>query len=70
MIPHFGFFPRFKDKNRCLKESFLDSDIPPLENVREVSELPSFIGTDFCTSEGQKSGRITRSKSARFNPML
>ena len=57
-------------KNLRSEESFLESDIPPLESVPEVSELPSFIGTDFGTSEGQKSGRITRSKSARFNPIL
>ena len=57
-------------ENLITEESFLESDIPPLESVPEVSELPSFLGTDFGTREGRKSGRITRSKSARFNPML
>ena len=57
-------------ENLISEESFLESDIPPLESVPEVSELPSFLGTDFGSREGQKSGRITRSKSARFNPIL
>lgn len=59
-------------ENLISEESFLDSStsIPPLESVPEVSELPSFLGTDFGTREGQKSGRMTRSKSARFNPIL
>ena len=59
-------------ENLISEESFLDSstNIPPLESVPEVSELPSFLGADFGNREGQKSHRITRSKSARFNPIL
>ena len=55
------------------EKTFLDSildDIPPLEVIPESTELPSFLGTDFGARQSQKSGRITRSKSARFNPIL
>ena len=51
-------------------EPLSGDDIPPLEVIPESTELPSFLGTDFGARQSQKSGRITRSKSARFNPIL
>ena len=54
---------------KSILENSLIDDIPPLETVPEFCEIPSFVGTDFGDRQVQKSGRITRSKSARFNPI-
>ena len=51
-----------------LENSIMD-EIPPLETIPELCELPSFLGTDCEDRQVQKIGRITRSKSARFNPI-
>ena len=39
-------------------------DVPPLEIIPDMCELPSFLGKDF---EDRQCGRITRSKSLRHN---
>ena len=58
----------FISEKSMLENSLID-DIPPLETVPELYEIPSFLGTDYGDREVQKTGRITRSKSARFNPI-
>ena len=41
-------------------------DVPPLENLPDLSEFPSFLGKYFGD---RQCGRITRSRSSRFNPI-
>ena len=42
-------------------------DVPPLEIIPDMTELPSFLGKDF---EDRQCARITRSNSIRYNPIL
>ena len=42
-------------------------DVPPLEIIPDMTELPSFLGKDF---EYRQCARITRSNSIRYNPIL
>ena len=55
------------EKSFLENSSFVDEsiDVPPLENLPDLSELPSFLGKDFGD---RQCGRITRSRSSRFNP--
>ena len=51
---------------KSMLENSLIDDIPPLETVPELCEIPSFLGTDFGDREVQKSGRR---KVARYDPI-
>ena len=53
----------FLENNSLNDESV---DIPPLEAIPVICDIPSFLGTDF---EDRQCGRITRSKSSRYNPI-
>ena len=59
--------PEISEKSFLENSSFVDEsiDVPPLENLPDLSELPSFLGKDFGD---RQCGRITRSRSSRFNP--
>ena len=54
----------FLDHSSIVDES-LDTP-PPLEIIPNVSDIPSFLGSDFGD---RQCGRITRSKSSRYNPI-
>ena len=56
------------EKSFLENSSFIDEsiDVPPLENLPDLSEFPSFLGKDFGD---RQCGRITRSRSSRFNPI-
>ena len=60
--------PEISEKSFLENSSFIDEsiDIPPLENLPNLSEFPSFLGKDFGD---RQCGRITRSRSSRFNPI-
>ena len=60
--------PEIYGKSFLENSSFVDEsiDVPPLENIPDLSELPSFLGKNFG---GRQCGRITRSRSSRFNPI-
>jgi len=60
--------PEISEKSFLENSSFIDEsiDVPPLENLPDLSEFPSFLGKDFGD---RQCGRITRSRSSRFNPI-
>ena len=63
MTGEFGEDP-FLENSGFVDESI---DVPPLEIIPDITELPSFLGKDF---ENRQCARITRSKSIRYNPIL
>ena len=60
--------PEIYGKSFLENSSFVDEsiDVPPLENIPDHSELPSFLGKNFGD---RQCGRITRSRSSRLNPI-
>ena len=61
--------PEISEKSFLENSGFADEsiDVPPLEIIPDITELPSFLGKDF---ENRQCARITRSKSIRYNPIL
>ena len=63
------FEPEISRKSFLENSGFFDEsiDVPPLEIIPDMTELPSFLGKDF---EDRQCARITRSNSIRYNPIF
>jgi len=64
--------PEISEKSFLENSCFFDEsiDVPPLEIIPDMTELPSFLGKDF---EDRQCARITRSNSIRlikYLPMI
>ena len=51
------------------EKSFLDDtdSIPDLELVPEMTEIPSFLGTEY---QARHCSRVTRSENVRYHPFI
>ena len=61
--------PEISEKSFQVNSGFVGEsiDVPQLEIIPDIKELPSFLGKDF---ENRQCARITRSKSIRYNPII